>query len=364
MKRFSSANTDIPGKGILVCQCHDRETRFSRIHAQYPLKFIPTKAYADRLAVVYMLSYGGGVVSGDMFDVVIEIESQAILMLLTQGNTKIFKDRIQQQKWMASLAQTTQPLLGFSTLIPSNLIKAEAEAAATTAAAATAEKEKTFVNPDDVKVSQQHITAAVAPLGTLIILPDPVTSFRDSSFQSKQTFRLEDSSSQLVLLDWFTSGRQTRENWCFRHYMSHIDVWVGKRMVLRDRLVLEDEEYMRKDGSEETSYASRLKPYTCFATLIIISADPTTVSDPLPLKQSIDFLQEKAEQVRMLPNSMHSPEDRSILWSTSPLLGGRGVLVRISGMTTEQVRDFVKNECLGDGLKGIIGEGMFKKVLA
>ncbi|KAI9025199.1 UreD urease accessory protein-domain-containing protein [Phycomyces nitens] len=346
MKRFSSENTDIPGKGILVCQCHDRETRFSRIHAQYPLKFIPTKAYADRLAVVYMLSYGGGVVSGDLFDVVIEIESQAILMMLTQGNTKIFKDRVHQQKWMASLAQTTQPSLGFSTLIPSKVIKEDP------------------IDPSDVKISQQHITAAVAHLGTLIILPDPVTSFRDSSFQSKQTFRLEDASSQLVLLDWFTSGRQTRENWSFRHYMSHIDVWVGKRMVLRDRLVLEDEEYMRTDGTGETSYAARLRPYTCFATLIIISADPALISEPSSLKRSIELLQEKAEQVRMLPNSMHSPEDRGILWSTSSLLGGRGVLVRISGMTTEKVRDFVKNECLGEGLKGIIGEGMFKKVLS
>ncbi|KAI7868940.1 UreD urease accessory protein-domain-containing protein [Spinellus fusiger] len=345
MKRFDTTATDTPGKGHIVCQCFDQETRFSRVHAQYPLKFIPTKAYAERLAVVYMLGYGGGVVSGDKFDITIDIQPQAILLLLTQGHTKIFKDRAQQHAWMATLAHQAQPTLAFSTLLPP-LYTPQAQAQA---------QAQIYIAPP----SQQCITATVEAEGSLLILPDPVSCFRDASFQSHQVFHLADSSSQLVLLDWFTSGRMTRENWSFRHYMSCIDVWVGKRRVLKDHMLLEDEEYMRTDP-DTTSYAARLGPYTCFATLVIISSETVPMS---PLQKSIQSLQERAEKMRMRPNAMQK-KDKVVLWSTSPLLQGRGLLVRLAGMSTEQVRDFVKYECLAQGLKDIVGEGMFSKVLA
>ncbi|KAI8379858.1 urease accessory protein UreD [Choanephora cucurbitarum] len=319
----------MPGKGILICHCYHDQTKFERIHAQYPLKFIPTTGHAERLAVVYMLSYGGGVISGDQFDIDIEVKKNAILLLMTQGNTKIFKDRLHQQQWLASL-QDQRPTFQFTHSV------------------------------EKVAPSVQTIQSVVQSNATLLVLPDPVTCFRDSSFESRQDFRLEDTSAQLVLLDWFTSGRMTRgENWSFRHYSSRIGVRIGSRLVIKDAMVLDDEEYMRQTPGE-TAYANRLKPYTCFATLIIISAIDKEKSS---LQLSVDYLQAKTEKMRLMPLSLKSKEDRQVLWSVSPILKGRGTLVRIAGMTTEQVRDFVKYECLGQGLQQIIGEGMFKKIL-
>ncbi|KAG0174407.1 hypothetical protein DFQ28_007676 [Apophysomyces sp. BC1034] len=333
MQRFATSVANEPGKGILVCSCRGNEAKLSRIHAQYPLKFVPTRSYASRLAVVYMLSYGGGIVSGDTFDIQLEINPQAILLLLTQGNTKIFKDRAHQRQWMASIAQESQPSLPFSSLLPDS---------------------KTVPGQ---KISLQKITADISPTATLLLLPDPVTSFRDSSFQSRQTFRLADPSSQLVLLDWFTSGRLTRgENWSFKHYSSRIDVWMGQRLILKDHMVLEDEEYLRTSNSDDASYASRLRPYTCFATLVIIGSNGSL------LEQCIRNIQEKAEAERLLPNSMQSADARKLLWSVSPIKK-YGVLVRVAGMTTEKVRDFVKLDCLSHGLQQMVGEGMFSKVL-
>ncbi|KAI8058963.1 UreD urease accessory protein-domain-containing protein [Gilbertella persicaria] len=338
MKRFATTAENEPGKGILVCQCYHDQSKFERIHAQYPLKFIPTTGHAERLAVVYMLSYGGGVISGDTFDIDMTVKENAILLLMTQGSTKIFKDREHQRQWLASLS-AQQPKFQFSDLIPNAITNLW--------------KEPAIVQP-----SVQIIQSVVDPKAVLLVLPDPVTCFRDSSFQSRQKFHLKDQSSQLVLLDWFTSGRLARgENWSFRHYSSRIDIHVGSRLVIKDAMVLEDEAFMRKEQNE-TAYADRLKPYTCFATLIIIASDTDG-----SLKTSVDALQKKTEAMRLMPLNLKSKEDRQVLWSVSPVLKGRGVLVRIAGMTTEQVRDFVKYECLGQGLEQIVGEGMFKKVL-
>ncbi|KAI8371860.1 urease accessory protein UreD [Blakeslea trispora] len=331
MKRFATTADNTPGKGVLVCHCYHDLSKFERIHAQYPLKFIPTTGHADRLAVVYMLSYGGGVISGDQFEIDIQVKKNAILLLMTQGNTKIFKDRLHQQQWLASL-QDQRPTFQFTHTV------------------------------DRVLPSVQTIQSVVQPDATLLVLPDPVTCFRDSSFESRQEFKLEDASAQLVLLDWFTSGRMTRgENWSFRHYSSRIDVRIGSRLVIRDAMVLDDEDYMRQNP-HETAYAHRLKPYSCFATLIIIAAETDTHAVS-PLKLSVDYLQAKTEKMRLMPLSLKSKEDRQVLWSVSPMLKGRGALVRVAGMTTEQVRDFVKYECLGQGLEKMIGEGMFKKIL-
>ncbi|SAM00795.1 hypothetical protein [Absidia glauca] len=335
IQRFATTASGEPGSGTLVCQCYDNKTKFSRIHAQYPLKFIPTRGHADRLAVVYMISYGGGIVSGDRFTIDIDILPNAILLLMTQGNTKVFKDRLQQRQWMTLLAQK---------LTPSFLSSADPTS-----------------SPSEPKLedtSIQTISAKISSGGTFLNLPDPVTSFSSSSFTSRQLFHLEDDTAQLVLLDWFTSGRHTRgENWAFNYYASRIDIRVKRRLVIKDHMVLEDD----KTDKNETSYAAKLRPYTCFATLIIIASQRPQDGPPSSLYDSIQGILAKAEEMRMYPHAMK--EQRDLLWSVSPFLEQRGVLVRIAGMTTEMVRDFVKLECLGEGLKAIVGNGMFGKIL-
>lgn len=334
IQRFASTASGEPGSGTLVCQCYDNKTKFSRIHAQYPLKFIPTRGHADRLAVVYMISYGGGIVSGDRFTIDIDILPNAILLLMTQGNTKVFKDRLQQRQWMTLLAQK---------LTPSFL----------TAAAEPSSPESKLED-----TSLQTVSAKISSGATLLIMPDPVTSFSSSSFTSRQLFHLEDDTAQLVLLDWFTSGRHSRgENWAFNYYASRIDIRVKRRLVIKDHMVLEDD----KTDKHETSYAAKLRPYTCFATLIIIASAKDGTAPASSLYDSIQGLLAKAEEMRMYPHAMK--EQRDLLWSLSPFLEQRGVLVRIAGMTTEMVRDFVKVECLGEGLKAIVGNGMFGKIL-
>lgn len=385
IQRFSTTASGEPGNGTLICQCYDNKTKFSKIHAQYPLKFIPTKGHADRLAVVYMISYGGGIVSGDQFQVQIDILPKAILLLLTQGNTKIFKDRLYQRQWMTLLAQKAQPSLPFKniqpllptntntkTLPPSSPIPSLSTSSSATATTTVQNKNRKKMED----TSTQTIKATISAGGILINMPDPVTSFKDSSFTSKQIIHLQDNTSQLVLLDWFTSGRMSRgEQWQFKYYASRIDIYLDQKLKIKDHMVLEDSSNNNNNGLEqqeeendddkeikETSYAAKLKPYACFATLIIIASDHTaTTEKKSPLYQSIHTILKKSEDMRMLPHSMKKEKD--LLWSVSPCLNDRGVLIRMAGMTTEMVRDFIKLECLGQGLKDIVGDGMFGKIL-
>ncbi|CAO3700950.1 unnamed protein product [Rhizopus stolonifer] len=324
MQTFASATTNEPGRGILICQCHNNVSKFERIHAQYPLKFIPTTGHAECLAVVYMLSYGGGIISGDTFNIDIRVKTNAILLLMTQGNTKVFKDWTHQRLWLASL----------DSLIPTVQF---------------------ISSKEPVRPSVQIISCDIDSHATLLALPDPVTCFQDASFQSKQVYRLNEGS-ELVLLDWFTCGRITRgEVWSFKHYSSRIDVYVDSKLVIKDAMVLEDEDYMKQEG-QETAYAARLKPYMCFATLIIVSKGSGALS------RAVSDIQKKSEATRLLPLSLKSEEERQVLWSVSPIVKDRGLLVRVAGTTTEKVRNFVKYECLNE-LKQIVGEGMYHKIL-
>ncbi|CAO3610883.1 unnamed protein product [Cunninghamella blakesleeana] len=385
IQRFSTTASGEPGNGTLICQCYDNKTKFSKIHAQYPLKFIPTRGHADCLAVVYMISYGGGIVSGDQFNIQIEILPKAILLLLTQGNTKVFKDCIHQRQWMTLLAQKAQPTLPFKNIQPlgsnpttttpsptspiPSLISSSTSSSNTSSLSSTPTIENNKKNNME-NTSTQIIKATISPGGILINMPDPVTSFKDSSFTSKQSIYLQDDTSQLVLLDWFTSGRMSRgEQWQFKYYASRIDVYINNRLKIKDHMVLEDDPLQQRENKKdelfdnndeserETTYASKLKPYVCFATLIIIASNDSSSS----LYQSIKAIIKKSEDIRMSPHLMK--KDKDLLWSVSPCINNRGVLVRIAGMTTEMVRDFIKIECLGQGLKDIVGDGMFGKIL-
>ncbi|CAO3621485.1 unnamed protein product [Cunninghamella echinulata] len=294
---------------------------------------------------------------------------------------------------MTLLAQKAQPSLPFKNiqpLLPTNTntntntstnTLPPSSPIPTSSSTATIENENKKRMED---TSTQTIKASISSGGILINMPDPVTSFKDSSFTSKQIIHLQDNTSQLVLLDWFTSGRMSRgEQWQFKYYASRIDIYLDQKLKIKDHMVLEDnnnnnnnnglkQQEKEKDSNNnddgdkeirETSYAAKLKPYACFATLIIIASDHTTTTTEKksPLYQSIHTILKKSEEMRMLPHAMKKEKD--LLWSVSPCLNDRGVLIRMAGMTTEMVRDFIKLECLGQGLKDIVGDGMFGKIL-
>jgi hypothetical protein len=58
---------------------------FAELSATYPLKLLSPRIPHPGVAVVYVLSYGGGLVAGDFIQLAIEVEKQSILVALTQA---------------------------------------------------------------------------------------------------------------------------------------------------------------------------------------------------------------------------------------------------------------------------------------
>ncbi|KAJ7706307.1 UreD urease accessory protein-domain-containing protein [Mycena rosella] len=200
------------GRGRISVALHGSEAVFSELSSTYPLKLLSPRIHGTKLAVAYMISYGGGLVSGDNVSLSVDVGAGATLVLLSQGSTKVFKFRPGQR------AASTDP-------------------------------------SGPRAVTTQQMDFAVASGATLLLLPDPVTCFRSAAYNQLQTFRLARDAS-LVLLDWVTSGRKSRgEDWVFSRYYSVNEVLVaGKRCA---------------DTDAAATLANKLGPYSCYATVLL-----------------------------------------------------------------------------------------------
>lgn len=74
------------GKGRAVLEASGDEAIFSSLSYRYPLKLLSPQTIGSNvpLAIAYMLSYGGGLVSGDKIDLDVNVGEKCALMLLTQ----------------------------------------------------------------------------------------------------------------------------------------------------------------------------------------------------------------------------------------------------------------------------------------
>ncbi|KAL2114551.1 hypothetical protein VUR80DRAFT_4534 [Thermomyces stellatus] len=158
------------------------------VDCQYPLKLIsPKPAAHHRSAILWILSYGGGLVGGDQVNLSIDVLPQAKISLVTQGHTKVFKAR------------------------------------------------------EPEVVTRQNFTVTVKDGGAICLLPDPVQPFKDSDYEQIQIFRAAETAS-VCLLDWVTQGRTARgENWDFISWKGRNELWLlGEGDGAKDRLILRD----------------------------------------------------------------------------------------------------------------------------
>lgn len=145
------------------------------------------------MTVVFLLSYGGGLVGGDKINLKVTLEDDTRLVLLTQGSTKIFK--------------------------------APARAVA----------------------SGQTLDVKIGAGAALCYLPDPTQPFAESMYEQKQTFYVDSTGkSSLLMLDWVTEGRKARgESWTLwgwkgRNEVREFDQTSKGRLLIRDAVTLTD----------------------------------------------------------------------------------------------------------------------------
>lgn len=167
---------------------------------QYPLKLIapdPHKsAQGKHVTLVFLLTYGGGLVGGDKISLKVSLAAHTRLILVTQGSTKLFK------------------------------------------------------SPARSIVSGQTLNVNIEADSALCYLPDPTQPFAESVYEQRQNFSVHpNGSSSLCILDWVSEGRRARgESWHLwrwrgRNEVRELDPVSGRpgRLLLRDSVILNDE---------------------------------------------------------------------------------------------------------------------------
>ncbi|GAA6001753.1 hypothetical protein JCM10207_002297 [Rhodosporidiobolus poonsookiae] len=329
-----------PGDGLIVCSLDpQRRAAFDDLQFSYPLKLIqPKRRFKSDVQCVYVIGYGGGLVAGDRVRLKVSVEEGATLVMLTQGSTKVFKTRPDRYLSNFSFTSSTSP-------------------------------------------TTQLYRLSVAPSSFLVLLPAPVTCFSRSNYLQRQAVHLADSSSSLVLLDWYTAGRvgmddkakgKGSEEWAFERYRSENEVWLEGRRIAKDVQLLEDESGAQAEATTDagapppppasassadpttpptttTTYTPRVAPYSCYATLFVFGPHVA------PLLSAIQSTFSSLSQFAQ-------PHPYSLVWSFSPLPGhpGGGGIARCAGVDSESVREWVVQLLGGGGIGEMVGEDLWR----
>jgi urease accessory protein len=241
-----------------------------------------------------MMSYGGGLVGGDQIDLSVNVQCDCKLALLTQGSTKIFKQRKSVDR-------------------------------------------ETFTPP-----TSQTLQVKIDDGGLLALLPDPIQPFADSCYNQHQSFELHPNSN-LIVLDWVNSGRPARgENWTLSSFRSRNDIFELSNQDASKRLVLRDTQIMNNH------VASSMQPFECFATLIL--------RGPLFLDflASIISKFKKEDRVRRPSTYRQSEQKERATWTAGIVREGCCV-VKITAERGEMVKDFLRELLVVEDVEKIIG---------
>lgn len=183
----------------------------------------------------------------------------------------------------------------------------------------------------------------------LAVIPDPVTCFSTAKYSQRQVIKISPDSN-LLLVDWVTSGRHERgEKWDFDLYKSTNNIYLdGDVPLFLDTLMLE---------KGMSSIAERMGDYQVFAMLILVGPK---------LKHIQNQIEEDVK--RMMSQRLHAPSFRSsgqcenkqrlakpTLVASCSTFGpkGIGVVTRIASETTESVYNFLATQL--SGLKPLLG---------
>lgn len=189
------------GSGELRVEVVAGESAVTAARSQSPLKILTPRARGSS-AWAYLSSFGGGMVAGDRTDLSIEVDHGARLFLSTQASTKIYVAK--------------------------------------------------------EKASRSRVRATVGRDALFAYVPDVAQCFAGARFHQTNRFELADESSELVFMDWYSSGRSARgERWAFAEYLSRTEVLVDGELVFFEPLRLKDD------------VAERMGRVNCVATLLL-----------------------------------------------------------------------------------------------
>ncbi|KAI1138577.1 UreD-domain-containing protein [Hypoxylon sp. FL0543] len=307
-------SSSLAGEGRIVARLSPNDiSALESMTYQYPLKLISPATTAEQGSVlVFLLSYGGGLVGGDQINLSIEIQPKARLSIVTQGHTKIFR------------------------------------------------------SPQLDIITRQNLKVEIQDGGALCLLPDPVQPFESSVYEQIQIFRLTPNAS-LCLLDWVTQGRTARgENWSLGRWVGRNEVWSTSDGATRDRLLVRDTVIL--DGANRPAGSSSLREsmygHAVVGTLILRGPMTKSIGEfflaefaALPRLGARDFrsaeARKKDEAIPQSPlerwRSTRLEQERNgqILWSAANVRGC--IVVKLGAATVEAARNWIGSMLFQEG---------------
>jgi urease accessory protein len=170
---------------------------------------------------------------------------------------------------------------------------------------------KIYRNPNQLPCSHA-LSANVGDDALLILAPDPVQCFAESSYEQRQRFTLA-ATANLLLVDWMSAGRTARgERWNFRRYLTRNEIEREGKKLLIDALLLDSQ-----DGALDSKF--RGGRFNCLATVALLG--PRLASD--------------AKEIFEWCSAQPITAKANLVFAASPL--HEGVLLRLAGTSVEAV---------------------------
>ncbi|MCJ1429304.1 hypothetical protein MMC29_007217, partial [Sticta canariensis] len=188
--------------------------------------------------LVFVVTYGGGLLAGDCIDLNIRLDPYTRLTIATQGSTKVFKT----PTLPSNQEPETHPIS--ETRVISNANNPSGARIGQTTA------------PDFT--SRQDLRIRIGTGAGIWLGPDPIQPFANSQYAQTQIFEVEKGAS-MGAVDWVTEGRRARnESWAMDGWRGRNEIWgiipvkaqkTGKEPTMERRaLMVRDSVILHPDG--------------------------------------------------------------------------------------------------------------------
>jgi len=175
----------------------------------------------------------------------------------------------------------------------------------------------------------------------------------------------------LILVDWYTSGRMGRgESWAFERLASETRIYLGEELLLWEPLVLQgdDDDEAASASLSSLSLAARMGPYACFCLVVLVGPRLTEVVQQIaetqgrPTFRSLNKgggMAAVQQQQQQRQKQAAAGEPPACVSSLCRLLEGSqggvgpGLVLKIAGKATEDVRELLRS--LLEPLESVVG---------
>lgn len=253
---------------------------------------IPTSLRPTSVPLVFILTYGGGLLAGDCINLRICLDPYTRLVAATQGSTRVYKLPIPT---------------------PDGHHKDQA-------LSLSEHRTSYFSNTDAIQnlphafTSRQDLYVRICRGAGFWLAPDPIQPFAGSLYAQTQIFELEKGSS-VGFVDWVTEGRRARgESWAMAGWKGRNEIWgiipaqnsEGTPRKERRILVVRDSVMLEPDGVKKSGGISALVANAgVFGTLLLYG--------PLFAPLSRFFLEEFTSLPRIGERIWNDSDDNEIV---------------------------------------------------